>query len=235
MKLTLEINHQSVISCPYRYDRVKQAIPDYHVDKMLKKETIIPIKSPYASPVVLCRKNNGLPPDNPEVYGFAVDYQKPNSITKYPRYPLLSIDDLIMNIPHTTIMSALDLRLGYFQLAVNPSDIDKTAFVTKNGTYAIRRMTFGLSGAAPNFQKAIDLILKPVIGRFVNVYMDDVIISYPSFTHHVEHLREVFRLFQEAGLTLNKEKCEFCCDKLKYLSLIISKEGIKTDEKKFEL
>ncbi|GFV39699.1 hypothetical protein TNCV_738951 [Trichonephila clavipes] len=61
--------------------------------------------------------------------------------------------DLIMNIPHTSIMSALDLRSEYFQLAVNPSDIVKTAFVTKNGTYAFRRVLFGLSGAAPNSQR----------------------------------------------------------------------------------
>ncbi|GFY46063.1 uncharacterized protein TNIN_18101 [Trichonephila inaurata madagascariensis] len=124
-------------------------------------------------------KINGLPPDNPEVYRFAVDHRKLNAITKYPRYPLPLIDDLITNIPHTTIMLSLDLRSGYFQLAVNPSDIVKTAFVTKNGTYAFRRMPFGLSGTAPVFQKAIDIILKPVIGRFVNVYMENVIISSP--------------------------------------------------------
>ncbi|GFU09202.1 retrovirus-related Pol polyprotein from transposon 297 [Trichonephila clavipes] len=102
----------------------------------------------------------------------------------------------------------------------------------ENGIYAVRRVPFGLSGAAPNFQKAIDLILKPGIGKFVNVYMDDVIISSPSFTHHVENLREVFRLLQDAGLTLIKEKCKFGYDELKYLGLIISKEGIKTDETK---
>ncbi|GFX58924.1 retrovirus-related Pol polyprotein from transposon 297 [Trichonephila clavipes] len=187
-----------VVSRPYRYDRVKQEILDYHVDKMLKEGSIIPIQSPYASPVVLCRRNNGLPPDNPEAYRFAVDYRKLNAITKYPRYPLPLIDDLIMNISHTGIMSALDLRSGYFQIAVNPSDIVKTAFVTKNGTYAFRRMPFGLSGAAPNFQKAIDIILKPLIGKFVNVYMDDVIKSSPSFTQYVKHLKEVFRLLHEA-------------------------------------
>ncbi|GFW04660.1 transposon Ty3-I Gag-Pol polyprotein [Trichonephila clavipes] len=104
-----------------------------------------------------------------------------------------------MNIPHTAIMSALDLKSGYFQLAVNLSDIVKTAFVTENGSYAFRRMSFGLSGTAPNFQKAIDIILKPVIGKFVNVCMDDVIISSPSFTQHIEHLKEVFQLLQDAG------------------------------------
>ncbi|GFV36167.1 retrovirus-related Pol polyprotein from transposon opus [Trichonephila clavipes] len=131
-------------------------------------------------------------------------------------------------------MSALDLRSGYFQMAVNFSGIVKTAFVTKNGTYAFRRMPFGLSGTFPNFQKAIDIILKPVIGKFVNVYMYDVIISSPSFTQHIEHLKEVFRLLHEARLTLNKNKCKFGCDKIKYLGLIINKEGIKTDETKVQ-
>ncbi|GFV74889.1 retrovirus-related Pol polyprotein from transposon 297 [Trichonephila clavipes] len=138
-----------VVSRPYRYDRVKQEILDYHVDKMLKEETIIPIQSPYASPVVLCRKNNGLLPDNPKAYRFAVDYRKLNAITKYLRYPLLLIDDLIMNITHTGIMSALYLRSGYFQMAVNPSDIVKTAFVTKNGTFG----HLACQGRLPIFRK----------------------------------------------------------------------------------
>ncbi|GFX02350.1 uncharacterized protein TNCV_2285181 [Trichonephila clavipes] len=49
-----------VVPRPYRYDRLKQEILNYHVDKMLKEGTIITIQSPYGSPVVLCRKNNGL-------------------------------------------------------------------------------------------------------------------------------------------------------------------------------
>ncbi|GFX08363.1 retrovirus-related Pol polyprotein from transposon opus [Trichonephila clavipes] len=130
-------------------------------------------------------------------------------------------------------MSALDLQSGYFQMAVNPRDIVKTAFVTKNGTYAFHRMPFGLSGATPNFQKAINITLKPVIDKFVSVYMDDVI-SSPSFTQHVKHLKEVFRLLHEVGLTLNKDKCKFGCEELKYLGLIINKEGIKTDETKVQ-
>ncbi|GFT32153.1 retrovirus-related Pol polyprotein from transposon 297 [Trichonephila clavipes] len=177
-----------VVSRPYRYDRVKQGIIDYHIDKMLRDGTICPINSPYASPVVLTRKKNDLPPDSPEAYSFAIDYRKLNGITKYPRYSLPVIDDLLTNIPHTGVMSTLDLRSGYFQLAISPKDIEKTAFITRNGTFAFLRMPFGLSGAAPNFQKAIDIILKPVIGRFVLVYMNDVIITSPSFKDHLDHL-----------------------------------------------
>ncbi|GFX37439.1 hypothetical protein TNCV_3106911 [Trichonephila clavipes] len=58
-------------------------------------------------------------------------------------------------------------------------------------------MPFGLSEAAPNFQKAIDRILKPVLERFVSVYMDDVIITSPSFTEHVDHLNHVFTLLEQ--------------------------------------
>ncbi|GFV94750.1 uncharacterized protein TNCV_3864731 [Trichonephila clavipes] len=96
------------VSRPYRYDRVKQRIIDYHIEKLLQEGTFRPIQSPYASPVVLMRKNNGLLPDSPEAYRFAIDYRKLKAITKYPRYPLPVIDDLITNIPHTDIMSKLD-------------------------------------------------------------------------------------------------------------------------------
>ncbi|GFY28006.1 retrovirus-related Pol polyprotein from transposon 297 [Trichonephila clavipes] len=87
-------------------------------------------------------------------------------------------------------------------------------------------------GAAPNFQKAIDMILKSVLGRFVMVYMDDVIITSQSFNEHTDHLNQVFTLLRDAGLTLHKDKCHFARDKLRYLGLIISNEGIETDDNK---
>ncbi|GFS98011.1 retrovirus-related Pol polyprotein from transposon 297 [Trichonephila clavipes] len=223
-----------IVSRPYRYDRVKQEIIDYHIEKMLQEGPIRPIQYPYASPVFLTRKNNGVPPDSLEAYRFAIDYRKLNAIIKYPRYPLPLIDDLITNIPHTGIMTTLDLKSGYFQLVISLKDIEKTAFITRNGTFAFLRMSFSLSGAALNFQKARDIILKPVIGCFVIVYMDDVIITSPSFNEHIDHLNQVFALLRDAGLTLNKEKCHFAHDKLKYLGLIISKEGIETDNSKIK-
>ncbi|GFY04224.1 retrovirus-related Pol polyprotein from transposon 297 [Trichonephila clavipes] len=93
-------------------------------------------------------------------------------------------------------------------------------------------MPFGLSGAAPNFQKDIDFNLKPVIGRFVSVHMDYVILTSPSFNEHLDHLNQVFTLLRDAGLTLNKYKCHFARGKLKYLGLVISKEKVETDHSK---
>ncbi|GFV28608.1 uncharacterized protein TNCV_3985591 [Trichonephila clavipes] len=83
---------------------------------MLQEGTIRPVQSPYALPVVLTRKNNDLPPDSPEAYRLAINYRKLNAITKYPRYPLPVIDDLITNIPHTGMMSTLDFKKWLFSI-----------------------------------------------------------------------------------------------------------------------
>ncbi|GFT19410.1 retrovirus-related Pol polyprotein from transposon 17.6 [Trichonephila clavipes] len=71
-----------VVSRLYRYDRVKQGIIDYHIEKMLQEGSIRPIQSPYGSPVVLTRKNNDLFPDSPKAYRFVIDYRKLNAIAK---------------------------------------------------------------------------------------------------------------------------------------------------------
>ncbi|GFV20583.1 hypothetical protein TNCV_776291 [Trichonephila clavipes] len=95
-------------------------------------------------------------------------------------------------------------------------------------------MPFGLPGVALNFQTAIYIIFKPVLGRYVSANTYDVIILSPSFTYHVKHLREVFKLLQEAGLTLNREKGHFAGEELPYLGLVIRKEGTQTNEAKIK-
>ncbi|GFY09718.1 retrovirus-related Pol polyprotein from transposon 17.6 [Trichonephila clavipes] len=127
-------------------------------------------------------------------------------------------------------MTTLDLRSRYFQL-VNSEDIPKTALVTKSEFTA---MSFGLSREATNIQKTIDIILKPVTGKFVCVSMDDVTIASQLFEHHVQHLREVFRLLQKAGLKLKQNKCCFTWEKFKNLALVIRDAGVKTDESKIK-
>ncbi|GFX70941.1 hypothetical protein TNCV_1689241 [Trichonephila clavipes] len=97
-------------------------------------------------------------------------------------------------------MSTLDLRPGYFLLAANPKDIIKTAFVAKNGTILFTRMPFGLSGAAPNFQKAIDMILKPVWGVSKNnkqMFLN-MVYAFPSLQWL---LRTVSAYSESAGAT----------------------------------
>ncbi|GFX51196.1 retrovirus-related Pol polyprotein from transposon 17.6 [Trichonephila clavipes] len=196
---------------------------------MLRDGTICSINSSYASPVILTRKKNDLPPDSSEAHRFAIDYRKLNVITKYPRYPLTVIDDLLTNIPNTGLMFTLDLRSGYFQLAISPKDIEKTAFITRNGTFAFLRMPFGLSRAAPNFQKAIDIILKPVMGRFVLVYMDD----FNLFTDAIgvgigAVLQQNQKPIAFASRTLNKAERNYTVTERECLAVIWALNKFKT-------
>ena len=70
------------------------------------------------------------------------------------------IDDLLANMLDTKIMTTLDLTSGYFLIPMNTADIPKTAFITKFGCFAFKRMPFGLSGAVATFQRVMETVLK---------------------------------------------------------------------------
>lgn len=82
--------------------------------------------------------------NDPEAWRFAIDYRKLNAITQYPQYPLPVTDDILENIMGTNYMFTLDLTSSYFQIAMTPEDIVKTAFITSNGCFAFKRISFGL-------------------------------------------------------------------------------------------
>lgn len=231
-----EINTGSatpVASKPHCYEKVKQAITDYQIKNMLVDDIIMPINSHFASHVVLCRKNNGKNIHNPEAWWFSINYRKLNAITQYPQYPIPVIDDILANITSTHFMSKLDLTSGYFQIGMKPEDIAKIVFITRNGCFAFNRMIFGYSGALSTFQKAMNTMLKPLIGKGVLVYLDDIIIIImaATFEQHLRLFREVFTLKSIKGTTHGKfEKCNFLRNEIRYFGVRITEDGIKTDE-----
>ncbi|KFM68617.1 Transposon Ty3-I Gag-Pol polyprotein, partial [Stegodyphus mimosarum] len=235
------VTHDIQLTCnkpckakPYRYDKQKELIIEEHINEMLQNQIISPINSDYASPVVLCRKKNDFPPSDKKAWRFAIDYRKLNSITKFPVYPLPVIEEIIRKIKSTRYMTTLDLTSGYYQIAMKPEDIHKTAFITKSGTYAFLRMPFGLCGAPSTFQRAMDIVLKPVLGKSTLIYLDDIIITSSSLEQHIKDLQEVFSLLKEAGLTINASKCKFATKELKYLGYKISQKGIETQDSKIK-
>ena len=104
---------------------------------MLEKGIIEPSSSPWSSPIVLVKKKDGST-------RFCIDYRKLNHVTIKDSYPLPRIDDSLDALGNAKWFSTLDLASGYWQVAVDPKDAPKTAFVTTSGLYQFKVMAFGL-------------------------------------------------------------------------------------------
>ena len=181
------------------------------VDMMLAAGVIRPSSSPWSSPVVMVRKKDGS-------WRFCVDYRRLNDVTVSDRYPLPRIDDILDRVGEQapTIFSAMDCASGFFQIAVHPDDIPKTAFSTPFGHYEFVAMPFGLKNAPATFQRAIDQVLIGMPG--VLAYMDDTSVASPSFEEHLRALAAFFDRVRAVGFQLRLDKCQFAVDLLKFLA-----------------
>ncbi len=201
---------------------MKQEITD-----MLEKGTIVHSRSNYASPVVVVDKKTG---DK----RLCVDYRKLNKITYRDRYPLPRIDVMLGQFAGAKIFSALDLTSGFYQIHMNPKHQHLTAFITSSGLYEFTVMPFGLCGSPGTFQRMMNYVLKDHIGKFVLVYMDDIIIYSKSPEEHMKHIRIIFEELRKYSLKIKLKKCEWCMEELPFLGHVVGKDGIKTDPKKIE-
>ena len=123
-------------------------------------------------------------------------------LTTKDAYPLPLPDEVQDRLANSTVFSTLDLQSGYWQLPVNKTDKEKTAFCPGPGMglYQFCRMPFGLTGATSSFQRFMDTALRGL--PFVLIYLDDILIHSPTLEQHKEHLRAVFECLSKAGLTL---------------------------------
>ena len=218
-------NVPPVSSRPYMVPLTEQTFINEEVQRMLDNKLIKESSSPWASPVVLVTKKNGKK-------RFCVDYRKLNAVTKKDQYPLPRIDEMLDSLAGATYFSTLDLMSGYWQVKVHPEDREKTAFITRYGTYEFNVMPFGLCNAPATFQRLMNKVYKGIAYKYVVVYLDDTNVFSRTFDDHIKHLREVFTRIREAGLKLNIEKCNFWMKRLPFLGHIIEEKGISPDPDK---
>jgi hypothetical protein len=108
-------------------------------------------------------------------------------------------------------------------------DIPKTAICTPFGLFEYIFMPFGLKNAAQTFQRLMDRLFRHL--PFVFVYLDDILIASKDPTQHIQHLRLVFEVLQDAGLRINPAKCTFMVSSLSFLGHNLDASGISPMEK----
>ncbi|KAM2973758.1 hypothetical protein FF1_000124 [Malus domestica] len=120
-------------------------------------------------------------------------------------------------------------------IKVAPEDQEKTTFTCPFGTFAYRRMSFGLCNAPATFQRCMVSIFSDMIEKIIEVFMDDFSVYGDSFDTCLHNLSLVLKRCQETNLVLNWEKCHFMVSHGLVLGHIISEKGIKVDKSKAEL
>ncbi|WVZ58085.1 hypothetical protein U9M48_008393, partial [Paspalum notatum var. saurae] len=190
----------------YRMAPVEQDEVKKNIDELLAKGFVRRSSSPWSFLVLLVEKKDT------DVKRMCVDYRALNK--------------------GACVFSKIDLRSGYPQLKIRPSDIPKTAFTTKYGLYEYTVMSFGLINAPAYFMQLMNSVFIDYLDKFVVVFIDDILIYSKTEAEHEEHLRLVLQRLREHKLYVKFSKCEFWIDKVRFLGHVVSKGGIAVDPSK---
>ena len=196
--------------------------------EMLEAGVIEPSSSGWSSPVVMVRKSNGM-------YRFCIDFRKVNEVSKPDAYPLPNMDQILRKLQSARYISTLDLSSAYHQIPLEAESKPITAFTVPGmGLFQFKRMPFGLSNAGASFQRLIDRVIGPELEPNVFSYLDDIIIVTDTFPEHLEWIRKVLKRVKEAGLTINRDKSVFGHTEVRYLGVLVNREGFRPDPEKIE-
>ena len=192
----------------------------------MEKDVVEPSNSPWASGVLLIKK-----PD--DSYRWVVDLRNVNKVTKADSYPLPKVSDILDQLRDARYISSIDLTSAYFQIPLEKSSREKTAFIVpRKGLFQFKRMPQGLHTSPATWQRFIDRVLGEDLKPYVFVYLDDIIIVSQTFEDHLILLEKVLSRLESAGLTINLEKSKFCRQELKYLGYVVNERGLHVDPEK---
>ena len=211
---------------PYRLSQAEREEVDRQVTDLLAKGFIRPSSSPFGAPVLFVPKQDG-------ALRMCIDYRPLNAASVAARAcPIPRVSDLLDQLSGAKVFSALDLASGYHQIRIRDDDVPKTAFNTHLGQFEWLVLPFGLANAPSTFQRAMHDLFRPYIGKFVLIYLDDVLVFSRTPEEHAEHMETVLRLLAEHDFRLRMDKCQWNLIELKYLGFLVGRDGVRPDPSK---
>nr|GEY97839.1 reverse transcriptase domain-containing protein [Tanacetum cinerariifolium] len=202
--------------------------------------------SPWVSPVHCVPKKGGFTVvENEEnemiptrlVTGWRVciDYRKLNEATHKDHFPLPFMDQMLERLAGNEYYCFLDGFSGYFQIPINPCEQEKTTFTCPYGTFAYRRMPFGLCNARGTFQRCMLAIFHDMVEKTMEVFMDDFSVFGNSFKNCLSRLDKMLQRCEDTNLYLNWEKSYFMVKEDIIPGHKISKNRIEVDRAKVDV
>ncbi len=161
-----------------------------------------------------------------------IDPKDLNRAIKREQYPMKTIEEVISRMPNAKFFSKLDATQGYWQVRLDDESSIKCTFNTPFGRYRFNRLPFGISSAPEVFQNIMSQIFDGHEG--IEVIVDDLLIWGETQQQHDERLKQVLNIAREAGIKLNKDKCEIGLQQVTYIGHTLSSSGLKPDVNKVE-
>jgi len=245
-KINLEEDAKPVVDFQRRLHPKMKEVVRKEVIRLIEADIIYPIaNSKWVSPIHCVPKKGGItvvPNKDDELiaqrtvvgYRMCIDYRKLNKATRKDHYPLPFIDQMLERLSKHSHFCYLDGYSGFSQIPVHSDDQEKTTFTCPYGTFAYRRMPFGLCNAPATFQRCMNAIFADYIEKIVEVFMDDFSVYGTSFDNCLFNLNKVLQRCEDQHLVLNWEKCHFMVTEGIVLGHRISGRGIEVDPAKIE-
>ncbi|GJR76886.1 reverse transcriptase domain-containing protein [Tanacetum coccineum] len=246
-KIIMEDDFKPAVQHQRRVNPKIHEVIKKEVIKLLDAGLIYPISdSPWVSPVHCVPKKGGMTvvenEDNELIptrlvtgWRVCIDYRKLNDATRKDHFPLSFMDQMLERLAENEYYCFLDGFSGYFQIPIDPQDQEKTTFTCPYGTFAYRRMPFGLCNAPGTFQRCMMAIFHDMIEETMEVFMDDFSVFVDSFSSCLSHLDKMLKRCEDTNLVLNWEKCHFMVKEGIVLGHKISKSVIEVDKAKVDV